>query len=295
MTSHHFLTIELPKEFDFQANLAYMQRNDKECMYVVSNEVITRALEIDGERLLIQVSSDKNRQLLVHVLAGAPTDRLEAYIREWFDLDTDLAPFYEMASQDPLLQRPVEDFYGLRNIGLPDLFEALCWGILGQQINLGYAYALKRQFVEKFGEAVDFEGTLYWIFPPFEKIAALSPADMADIKMTVKKSEYIIGVAQLMASGSLSKEKLLQLGSLHAIEKELVRIRGIGPWTANYVLLRCLRYPAAFPVDDVGLINAIKFQLGLDHKPTKQEIYELAVPWKNWEAYATFYLWRVLY
>lgn len=289
------LVIDLPKEFDFAANLAYMQRNAKECMYAIDNETITRALEIGGERLLIRVSAPQNRQLLVHFISGAPVDGVESYIRDWFDLGTDLAPFYEMAKTDPLLRSTVEDHYGLRNIGLPDLFEALCWGILGQQINLGYAYTLKRQFVEKFGEAVEHEGVPYWIFPSYEKIAELSPEDMSDIKMTVKKSEYIIGVARLMASGELSKEGLLALGNLRAIEKELIRIRGIGPWTANYVLLRCLRYPDAFPVDDVGLINAIKFQLGLDRKPTKAEILELAVPWGNWKAYATFYLWRVLY
>lgn len=295
MPVHETLLIDLPKEFDFAANLAYMQRNSKECMYVIDNETITRALDIGGERVLIQVNALGNRQLVMRFLAGSLTEAAEAYIRDWFDLDTDLAPFYEMAKRDPLLQSTIEDFYGLRNIGLPDLFEALCWGILGQQINLGYAYTLKRQFVEKFGEAVEYEGVPYWIFPSYEKIAELSPEDMSDIKMTVKKSEYIIGVARLMASGGLSKAGLLELGSLAAIEKELIRIRGIGPWTANYVLLRCLRYPAAFPIDDIGLINAIKFQLGLDRKPTKAEIRELAIPWKNWEAYATFYLWRVLY
>lgn len=294
MQAQQLLMIDLPKEFDFAANLAYMQRNSKECMYVIDNKTITRALDIDGEQFLIQVTAVQ-RQLVVRFLAGSPNESVEAYIRDWFDLDTDLAPFYEMAKHDPLLQNTIEDFYGLRNIGLPDLFETLCWGILGQQINLGYAYTLKRQFVEKFGEAVHHDGTPYWIFPSFEKIAALAPEDMADIKMTVKKSEYIIGVARLLANGDLSKEGLLELGTLAAIEKELIRIRGIGPWTANYVLLRCLRYPAAFPIDDIGLINAIKFQLGLDRKPTKAEIRVLAVPWKNWEAYATFYLWRVLY
>ena len=156
----------------------------------------------------------------MHFLAGSPTAAVEPYISDWFDLGTDLAPFYAMAKSDPLLQSTVQDHYGLRNIGLPDLFEALCWGILGQQINLGYAYTLKRQFVEKFGEAVEYEGVPYWIFPSFEKIAELSPDDMSDIKMTVKKSEYIIGVARLMASGELSKEGLLALDNL---------LRGRGP------------------------------------------------------------------
>ena len=84
--------------------------------------------------------------------------KIATYIIEWFDLDNDLTPFYEMANTDPLLKIPAQKFYGLRVIGIPDLFEALCWGVLGQQINLAFAYSLKRQFVESFGDSIEWNG-----------------------------------------------------------------------------------------------------------------------------------------
>lgn len=59
--------------------------------------------------------------------------------------------------------------------------------------------------------------------------------------------------------------------------------------------MRCLRYPNAFPIDDIGLINSVKFLKNMDRKPTKEELLKAATPWKNWEAYATFYLWHALY
>lgn len=217
------------------------------------------------------------------------------YVREWFDLDRDLSPFYSMVKGDPLLGHAVESFYGLRIIGIPDLFEALCWGILGQQINLSFAYTLKRRFVEKFGRSVMNDGFTYWVFPSPEDIAGLPVEELESLRMTKKKSEYLIGVAQQMVDGKLSKEILLDIGDFKSAEKMLVKIRGIGPWTANYVLMRCLRYPSAFPIDDVGLQNAIKHRLGREKKPTKDEIMKLAVNWTNWESYATFYLWRFLY
>src|SRR5699024_1206194 len=161
---------------------------------------------------------------------------------------------------------------GLRIIGIHDLFEALCWGDIGQQINLAFAYTLKRRFVESFGQATIYQGKKYWLFPDYQKVANLAVEDLAELKMTQRKSEYNIGVAQLMASGALSKEDLLKLGRLQAAEKELVKIRGIGPWTANYVSMRCLRYPDSFPVADVGLMNALKELLEVDKKPTKEEI-----------------------
>ncbi|WHX39791.1 DNA-3-methyladenine glycosylase [Mesobacillus sp. AQ2] len=303
MTWHEFndvIVITLPEHFDMNANLGYLTRKKNECMYEIENDIITKVIAIGEIRSLVQVSAINNKQMLVQFLNDSrpiekwKREEIVKYIHVWFDLDNDLEPFYEMAKADPLLKIPARKFFGLRVIGIPDLFEALCWGVLGQQINLAFAYSLKKQFVEGFGDSIDWNGKKYWVFPSYERIAQLTPADLADIKMTVKKSEYIIGVARLMASGELSREKLLKMNFKDA-ERNLIKIRGIGPWTANYVLMRCLRFQTAFPIEDVGLINSIKILRNMDRKPTKDEILEISVPWKNWESYATFYLWRVLY
>jgi DNA-3-methyladenine glycosylase II len=294
------IVITLPEHFDMNANLGYLTREKNECMYEIENDIITKVIAIGEIRSLVQVSVINNKQMLVQFLNDArpiekwKREEIVKYIHEWFDLDNDLAPFYEMAKADPLLKMPARKFYGLRVIGIPNLFEALCWGVLGQQINLAFAYSLKKQFVEGFGDSIEWNGKKYWVFPSYERIAQLTPADLADIKMTIKKSEYIIGIARLMASGELSREKLMKMNFKDA-ERNLIIIRGIGPWTANYVLMRCLRFQTAFPIDDVGLINSIKILLNMNRKPTKDEILEISVPWKDWESYATFYIWRVLY
>ncbi|MGE7675134.1 DNA glycosylase [Lysinibacillus sp. NPDC094403] len=294
------IAITLPENFDMNANLSYLTREKNECLYEIENDIITKVIAIGEYRALVQISVINNKQMVVQFLNDSrpiekwQREEIVKYIHEWFDLDNDLTPFYEMAKADPLLKMPAQKFYGLRVIGIPHLFEALCWGVLGQQINLAFAYALKKQFVEGFGDSIEWNGKKYWVFPSYERIAQLTPTDLADIKMTVKKSEYIIGIAKLMASGELSREKLMNMNFKDA-EKNLIKIRGIGPWTANYVLMRCLRFQTAFPIDDVGLINSIKILRNMDRKPTKDEILEISLPWKNWESYATFYLWRVLY
>ncbi|MFB2515249.1 DNA-3-methyladenine glycosylase 2 [Lysinibacillus sp. OTC-L20] len=294
------MIITLPANFDINANLGYLTREKNECLYEIENNIITKVIAIGEMQSLVQISVIDNQQMVVQFLNGSrpiekrEREKIATYIIEWFDLDNDLTPFYEMANTDPLLQIPAQKFYGLRVIGIPDLFEALCWGVLGQQINLAFAYSLKRQFVESFGDSIEWNGKKYWVFPPYERIAQLEPTDLAAIKMTVKKSEYIIGIARLMACGELSKEQLMKMNFKEA-EKSLIKIRGIGPWTANYVLMRCLRFQTAFPIDDVGLINSIKTLRNMNQKPTKEEILSLSIPWKNWESYATFYLWRVLY
>ncbi|UUH70735.1 DNA-3-methyladenine glycosidase II [Bacillus subtilis] len=294
------IVITLPEIFDMNANLGYLTREKNECMYEIENNIITKVIAIGEIRSLVQVSVINNKQMIVQFLNDSrpveqwKREEIVKYIHEWFDLDNDLTPFYEMAKADPLLKMPARKFYGLRVIGIPDLFEALCWGVLGQQINLAFAYSLKKQFVEAFGDSIEWNGKKYWVFPPYERIARLTPTDLADITMTVKKSEYIIGIARLMASGELSREKLMKMNFKDA-EKNLIKIRGIGPWTANYVLMRCLRFPTAFPIDDVCLIRSIKILRNMNRKPTKDEILEISFSWKKWESYATFYLWRVLY
>lgn len=298
---NELLKVYTPREFSFTENLKYLTRSANECMFNIIDNKIYRAIPVANETPLVEISGETETIINVRFIGhSTPKEKLvreevAGYIREWFDLETDLLPFYELARIDPLLREPLSSFYGLRVIGIPDLFEALAWGILGQQINLTYAYTLKRRLVESVGTYVEWDSVKYWIFPSAEDIARLSVDDLAGLKMTIKKSEYLIEVAKLITNKELTKEMLLETGDFKTAEKMLVRIRGIGPWTANYVLMRCLRFPSAFPIDDVGLHNAIKLTLGLDKKPTKEEILNLASTWTNWEAYATFYLWRMLY
>jgi len=296
------LIVQLPEPFSYEHNLDYLSRSTNECLFHVDNLDIYKLLRIVDKDVLIAVNSADSAAMRIRIIniedAAQQPELLRAvaeYVWEWFDLGRDLMPFYDLVQRDPLLGPVVQRFHGLRLMGIPDLFEALSWGIIGQQINLTFAYTLKRRLVEAFGTSLVWEGRTYWSFPSPETIALLSPDALTALQFTGKKAEYLIGVAALIAEGQLTKERLLALGSIQAMEKELVRIRGIGPWTANYVLMRCLRDPAAFPLADVGLHNALKHVMGLDDKPSLDTITQLAAKWAGWEAYATFYLWRVLY
>jgi DNA-3-methyladenine glycosylase II len=294
------LSIEIypPPEFNFKECLVFLGRSEQEVMHQIKDGYLYKLVKVNGELILLKIGSTSHLIQVEFPMSTPSISTLEkvvSYIWEWFDLDQALGDFYEVASKDMILKQIVPKYYGLRIICIPDLFEALTWAIIGQQINLTFAYTLKKRFVEQFGESFTIEGATFWLYPEFTKIASIEVDDIRKLQFTVRKAEYIIGVAKAMTSGELSKEILLQKQDYQQIQKSLMSIRGIGAWTADYVMMKCLHYPSAFPIADVGLHHALMLQLGIERKPTIEEIRDMSMNWEGWQAYATFYLWRSLY
>lgn len=292
--------LPLPHPFDFQQCLDYMARSPLECLYTTDTGGVNRLVRVGNAKRLIRLTCPPGRGMQVQLLQGdsltyEELEELTRYIEDWFDLDRDLEPFIQMSKGDPLLGPLVETFYGLRVVGIPDLFEALCWAIVGQQVNLTFAYKLKQRLTEQYGDAADWEGVTYKMFPLPEGFANVSIESLFSLQLTRNKAMAILDVASRMISGELSRDSLLKLNDSESVDKELTKIRGIGPWTAQYVRMRCLGDQTAFPVGDVGLQNAVKKMLGLNQKPTPLELRALFEQWFGWESYITFYLWRTLY
>ncbi len=287
-----------PKEFDFSQCLKFLARSFKEPCHAVEEDTLFKLLKFDHKPILLKIRKPYNSNLCIDFLTSRPEKSIRArvakYVWEWFDLETNLKPFYRMAKKDPVLKHIAKNFFGLRILVIHDLFEALCWAIIGQQINLEFAYTLKKRFVETFGEKFYFDEKVFYLFPTPQTISQQAVSDLKRLQLTGKKSEYIIELASKFKNNKITKSALLNDDHFETARKKLMHLRGIGKWSADYVCLRCLGDPAAFPVDDVGLQNAVRQQLDLNEKPTPEEILRYATGWKNWQAYATFYLWRSL-
>lgn len=290
------LTLPLPSEFSFSECLRYLSRSTRESLHHMDGDRLKKVIDHAGAPVFLTLYTRASHSLVIDYQSTAPDAEqfVQAYVVEWFDLARDLRPFYALAEADPLLAFAVKRHYGLRLIGIPSLFEALCWAIIGQQINLAFAYTLKQRFVQTFGAADQHEGLTYYRFPTPKVVAQLTPDQLTSLQFSGRKAEYVIGAAQTIAAGRLSKEQLQALPTPEALET-LVGHRGIGAWTAHYALLKCLQRPDAFPAADVGLHNAIKQGLRLTHKPDLPTVYRYAEPWQGWRGYATFYLWQTLF
>lgn len=287
--------IPIPKHFSYEECLWYLDRGLDECLYTIENEMIYKAVSLGGKKALFEIACASNT---LHVRAITPDCAISekaivGYVNAWFDLDRDLGEFYIMASEDPLLGQLLTKYAGLRLIGINDLFEALCWSIIGQQINLKFAYKLKRALVEKFGSYTNFNGQRYYFFPTPVELSTATKEDLLGIQFSRQKADYILRLAEVFEENKISKSQLQQL-SFQAAVAELSTLHGIGAWTANYVAMRCLRFMEAFPMGDAGLQNAIRGLWGQKEKPTMLQLQQLSEKWAGWQAYATLYLWRSL-
>jgi DNA-3-methyladenine glycosylase II len=187
-----------------------------------------------------------------------------------------------------------KDFYGLRLMGITDLFESLCWCIIGQQINLTFAYKLKRRLVERYGTKLDFEGSSFYIFPDFKILAQASTDELKEMQFSSAKASYLISTAQAFAEGKLSKNILKALPDVESRHKLLTSFRGIGTWTANYVLMKTIRDPNSIPHGDAGLLKSLLNHNIIEDKKDTKSIKLFFERYKNMESYIVIYLWRSL-
>jgi DNA-3-methyladenine glycosylase II len=288
--------ISVPETFDFKHCLSYLARSPREVLHVCNGNEVTKLVRGKDRNILFRVTNTK-RRLQVSVLNTSLTKDIkaavESYVREWFDLDTDLEPFYALASRDRHLKVLVKEYYGYRIVGQPDLFESLVWAVIGQQINLAFAYTLKQRLVEKFGEQITIDGTTYYLFPEPRALADVNPDDLLTLQFSRQKARYIVGLAKSFASGEISREKLEAMPPDERMGA-LLAIKGIGTWTANYVMMRTFRHRTALPLGDAGLNAALRRALKLDRKPTAEEVLRVFRRYRGWEAYATLYFWKSL-
>ncbi|WP_243299201.1 DNA-3-methyladenine glycosylase family protein [Bacillus litorisediminis] len=189
-------------------------------------------------------------------------------------LNTDLAPIFEKHKGTPL----VLDF---------GLYSCIIKCIIHQQLNMAFAFTLTKRFVETYGEKID--GVLF--YPSPETVANLTVEELRELQFSTRKAEYVIGVSKLIASGELDLH-MLQDKNDEEITSTLIKIRGIGKWTAENFLLFGLGRPNLFPAADIGLQNALKQLYNMDRKPTYEEMDRWKEAWKPYMTYASLYLWR---
>ncbi|HEX2163749.1 MAG TPA: Ada metal-binding domain-containing protein [Thermoanaerobaculia bacterium] len=243
--------------------------------------------------------------LHVELAAGAAECRIEAAAplapASWqaihrvalalLGLHVDPRPFERrMTQQGGAAARLVGGRRGLSIPQSPTPWEGLTWAILGQQVNLAFAYRLRRRLIELAGRPAP--GGLV-AHPAPAAVAALDPADLLGRQFSRRKAEYLVEAARAVAAGELPLDALAA-GPAPALERALLARRGVGPWTARYVMLRAAGLVDCVPVGDAGLTAALARFFSLPERPGPEETEALMRPFAPYRSFATNHLWTSL-
>ena len=255
---------------------------------------VTRALRLDGRPALLSVELvngkararvEARRTLLPHEIGRAHTQLLRL-----LGLTLDPTPFERRTRTDPDVRRLVQSRRGLRIPQTPDAFEGLVWAIVGQQVNLAFAFTCRNRLIDLAGARAGGGLTAH---PTPAEVARLEYTDLTKLQYSQRKAEYLIDASRAIASGDLNLEGLHNASATTA-DETLMAIRGLGRWSVNYILMRSLGFADCVPVGDSGLVRALQEFNGLDARPGPDETLALMERFAPHRSLATFHLWKTL-
>jgi DNA-3-methyladenine glycosylase II len=255
-----------------------------------------RVLALEGGPVAVSAkqAAGPDAPRLSVVLSGRPIGpSAEAIVRSTLDrilgLPLDLSPFAAMVAADPLLGPLAAPMRGFKPPRLPTVFEALVNAIACQQLSLTVGIHLLNRLAAHHGRAVSDAPNGPWAFPDPDAIASLEPDDIKRHGFSFTKARTIIETARAVVAGDLDLEALQGLEDGAAIER-LTSLRGIGRWTAEYVLLRGLGRLHVFPGDDVGAHNKLRRLFAIDSPLDHEAVGRLVARWDPYAGVVYFHL-----
>lgn len=274
--------------FDWQAVCRYLKARAIRGVERVDGNSYARTVEIGGSRGVLEVSPAPRGHALAVRLGCAEPQHLPAVVarlRQWFDLDAEPAEIGKVLRRHPLTGPRLDALPGVRLIGAWDPFEMAVRAVLGQQVSVRGASTLAGRLVAALGVpfATGIDGLTHAFPPP----ASFAPRGLETVGMPKSRQRTLLELARAVDDGRVALDRSL---GLEANLEQLLSLPGIGDWTAQYIALRALGEPDAFPAADLGLRKAMGEGKEL---ASVARVREVAESWRPWRGYAALLLWQV--
>jgi DNA-3-methyladenine glycosylase II len=214
---------------------------------------------------------------------------VESAVERLLGLQIDMAGFHRFASRQEKLGPLVRPFRGVKPPRLASVFEGVLNGIACQQVTLTLGIRLLNDLATLYGAVLGEGDAAVHAFPRPEDLAGLSPTVLRQLGFSRQKGRAMIELSQSITEGRLNLEELAELPDGQAVER-LRELRGVGRWTAEYVLLRGLGRTHIFPGDDVGARNNLQSWLNMAEPPDYDGIQRALLPWKEYGGLIYFHL-----
>ncbi|MGB8886105.1 MAG: AlkA N-terminal domain-containing protein [Candidatus Korobacteraceae bacterium] len=279
--NQYFFRLRFRPPYNWPGMLEFLRARAIPGVESVEDDSYRRSICLNGSQGYFAVSLDEpNHTLAVRVQFGDPRSLffIIERIRAMFDLNADWAAIVETLRLDPVLTEVVDAAPGLRVPGCWNGFELAIRAVLGQQVTVKGATALAGRIARAFGQPFPTTTGLTHTFPAPE---VLAEANLSGIGLTQARAQTIRLLARAVANNQIRFHGIVDLDDFLA---RMCAIPGIGNWTAQYVAMRALGEPDAFPCGDLGLLRALNLR-------NSRELERRAEAWRPWRAYATMYLW----
>ena len=282
------LLLSYAPPYDWPAMMSFLATRAIPGVEAVDVDRYRRTVDVDGARGTIEVTQVPGRDALAATIRFPNVKALPAIVarvRRVFDLGADVRMIATQLGKDPCLAPLIAARPGLRVPGAWDGFEIAVRAILGQQITVAAARRLAGKLVAVYGSPLnpDVDEELTTVFPTPERLA------MVDLSSLGMPRARAVAVSLLAAAAANDPRLFDRDRDLDVAIARLKAVRGIGEWTAQYIAMRALREPDAFPADDVGLLRAMADVEG--RRPTPAALAARAEAWRPWRAYAAQHLW----
>jgi AraC family transcriptional regulator, regulatory protein of adaptative response / DNA-3-methyladenine glycosylase II len=270
--------LEIRGPYDWALMLRYLAPRATPGVELVAGDSYQRTLALDSTQGHVVVRMPRSGVLMVELSSSLRPRRAGALARlaALFNTDADVRTIDRALSADPTMAPLVARRPGLRPAGAVDRFELALRAVLGQQISVRAASTFSGRLAARFGEPMaEAPPGLTHLAVTAERLAGARMTQVAQIGLTRARAATVLALARAAVAN--------RIGSV----AELREIPGIGDWTAQYIAMRALRDPDAFPYADVGLRKAAG---GLSARALR----ERAEAWRPWRAYAAMHLWASL-
>ena len=256
----------------------------------------TRVLVVDQVPVKVCVSQQQTGttpKLLVNVWSPKPLEHLSskigAVLQRILGFDIDLTGFYTVAKRDTAVDALSQRFLGMKPPRFPSLFEAFLNAFACQQITLDVGMLLLNRLTETYGIKCADGQTVCSAFPRPEEVATASIESLRTLGFSRQKAQAMLELATMLTQEQQDLS-LLECMNNEEVRTSVASLRGVGRWTAEYVLLRGLGRLETFPGDDVGAQKNLQQLLHLAEKPAYETIKALTAPWQPYAGLIYFHL-----
>ncbi|MDD5168592.1 MAG: DNA-3-methyladenine glycosylase, partial [Syntrophales bacterium] len=301
------MQIQLPGDFNVEWMLNRLRTSSYGVLYrFTGDRVLRRPLWLAGSPVVVEfdlrragklglrLASEQRPAVRPRIRRNVLLVELASQVRFLWGLDDDAAAHHAAMASDPDLAPLLLRFGALRILRAPDVYECLLIAIIGQQVSVQAAQAIRRRLMEHMGTRITVAGVFgeeqYALLPtPLQLIEAGENALRAQ-GVSRQKAVYLMGIAHRALAGELDRPVFAALSDEETLDR-LCEIKGVGRWTAEIVLMFGLGRHDIFPAGDLGLQAAVQQLLGLSERLPEKTVRKIAERWAGWRSYAALYLW----